>query len=101
MGLLSIGIPNVTKIGARFCFEMTAQYFRNRSTETPSERKNRQLFENAGSGLRASSICANPRFYPIPGTCSECRNWPECEKLLGPSSGKSKVCERPSVGWKK
>jgi hypothetical protein len=84
---------------------MTAQARRNRSTETPSAKKSRQLFEQAGGGRRppAEPIPGQPtgtrRFYLTGSTCGACANWPICIDYLGKSSASINYCARPSLGF--
>lgn len=75
---------------------------RSRQVETPSERKNRELFEQAGSGYRPfvpGNVAGTRRFYLTGATCDACANWETCVTFLGKSHAKVNYCARPSLGF--
>jgi len=65
------------------------------SALTPSEKKNRQLFENAGAGFRPRAGVT--RWTGIP--CRACAHWPLCRQELGEGHALATYCARLSRGF--
>ena len=70
---------------------------RERDTMTASQRKNRELFEMAGSGKSAVGMRVDPRFHA--SRCDLCVNWPACLPELGASHASMNYCARMSRGF--
>ena len=66
-------------------------------TLSPSERKNSELFQMAGSGRSAIGMGHDSRLHGR--ICSACAHWEICRVELGEGQGKMNYCARPSRGF--
>ena len=79
-----------------------AEARRNRATETPSTRKNRELLERAQRVANyVEPLPGTRRFYLTGSTCSACANWPLCLPFLGAAHATVNYCARPSLGFRR
>lgn len=76
---------------------MSAQAHRNRMTETPSQRKNRELLQ-AANQIKNFDTTAS-RIHDM--RCDMCVNWPVCLPDLGKGQAAMNYCARMTRGFKR